>query len=87
LSDQKLHAAAAALKRVVSLQIEYGQRVAQAEAPAEKELIVAEAKDEFTKAVTEQGLSLQEYTSILDKARDDPEIRQKLLQRIEPSDE
>jgi hypothetical protein len=48
---------------------------------------VAEAKDEFTKAVTEQGLSLQEYTSILDKARDDPEIRQKLLQRIEPSDE
>ena len=87
LSDQKLHAVAAALKRVVSLQIEYGRRVARAEAPAEKERIVAEAKDEFTKAVTEQGLSLEEYTSILDKARDDPEIRQKLLQRIEPSDE
>jgi regulator of protease activity HflC (stomatin/prohibitin superfamily) len=40
-----------------SVQVEYGQRVAQAEAPAEKERIVAEAKDEFT--VTEQGLSLE----------------------------
>ena len=47
---------------------------------------MAEHKNEFAKAVTEQGLSLEEYTSILDKARDDPEIREKLLQRIEPSD-
>jgi len=27
------------------------------------------------KAATGQGLSLEEYTSILDMARDDPEIR------------
>jgi Domain of unknown function (DUF4168) len=86
LSDQKLSAAAAALERVVSLQNDYGQRIAEAEAPAEKERIVAEAKNELTKAVTEQGLSVEEYASILDKARDDPEIRDKILQRIRPSD-
>jgi hypothetical protein len=84
LSDQKLDAAAAALGRVVSLQKDYRQRIAEAE--AEKERIVAEAKNEFTKAVTEQGLSLEEYASILDKARDDPKIRNKLLQRVQPSD-
>jgi Domain of unknown function (DUF4168) len=86
LSDQKIGAVAAALERIASLQKDYRQRVAEAEAPAEKERIVAEAKNEFTKAVTEQGLSVEEYASILDMAQDDPGIREKLLQRIRPSE-
>jgi Domain of unknown function (DUF4168) len=84
LSDQKLSAVAAALERVVRLQKDYRQRIAEVE--AEKERVVEEANNELTKAVTEQGLSVEEYASILDKARDDPEIRDKLLQRIQPSD-
>jgi Domain of unknown function (DUF4168) len=86
LSDQKLSATAAALERVVSLQKDYRQRIAEADAPTEKERIVAEANNELTKAVTEQGLSVEEYASILDVARDDPEIRGKILQKIRPAD-
>src|SRR5262249_54956789 len=86
LSDQKLGAAAAALERLVRLREDYGQRIAEAEAPAEKERILAEANNELTNAVTEQGLSVEEYASILDIARNDPEIRGKILQRIRPSD-
>ena len=86
LSDQKLSAVAAALERVASLQMDYGQRIAEAEAPAEKERIVAEANNELTKAVTEQGLSVEEYTSILQQARDDSKIRRKILQHIHRSD-
>jgi hypothetical protein len=86
LSDQRLNAVVAALQRVVSLQKDYRQRIASAETDAEKERIVTEAHSEFTKAVTDQGLSFEEYASILDMARDDPEIRDKLLQRIRPSD-
>jgi hypothetical protein len=86
LSDQKLSAAAAALERVVGLQNDYRQRIAQAEAPAEKERLVTEANNELAKAVTDQGLSVEEYSSILDVARDNPEIRGKILQRIQPSD-
>jgi hypothetical protein len=85
LSDQKLGAAANAIKRVADLQKDYRQRFAEAEAPAEKERIVAEAQNEFTKAVTEQGISVEEYVSILDAARDDPEIQGKILQHIRPS--
>jgi hypothetical protein len=80
LSDQKLNAAAGALKRIASLQKDYRQRIE--EAPAEKERIVAEAHNEFTKAVTEQGLSVEEYASILDAARDDPKIQDKILRRL-----
>ena len=86
LSDQKLNAAAAALERVVSLQEDYRQRIAQAEAAEEKERIVAEANGALTKAVTDQGISVEEYTSILGVARDNPEIRGKILQRIHPAD-
>ena len=85
LSDQKLKAVATALERVASLRKEYQQRIAEAEAPAEKERIVAEANKELPKAVTEQGLSVDEYTSILDAARDNPEVRDKLFQHVGPS--
>ena len=87
LSDQKLSATAAAMERVVGVQRNYRQRIAEAEAPAEKQRIVAKANEELTKAVTEQGLSVEEYTSILDAARGNPEIRDKLLQHIRPSDQ
>ena len=53
LSDRKLNAVAAALTRVANLQRDYRQRIAEAEAPADNERIVAEAHNEFTKAVTE----------------------------------
>ena len=86
LSDRKLNAVATALERVASLRNDYRQRIAEAEAPAEKERIVAEANKELSKAVTEQGLSVDEYTSILDAARDNPEVRDKLFQHVRPSD-
>src|ERR1700756_1816551 len=80
LSEQKLSAAAEAIKRVAELQEDYRQRVAEADAPADKERVVAEARNELTKAVTDQGLSVDEYASILEAARDNPEIRGKILQ-------
>jgi len=86
LSDQKLSAMAAAIERVASLQKDYRQRIAEAEAEAEKQRIVEEANNELTKAVTEQGLSVEEYASILDLAQANPEIRGKIIQRIRPSD-
>ena len=33
-------------------------------------------------AVTDQGLSLKEYDSILEVAQNDPEVREKISQRI-----
>jgi len=86
LSDQKLSAAAAAVEHVESLLKDYQQRIAEAEAPNDRRRLLLEADGELTKAITEQGLSLDEYSSILDVARDDPEIRDRILQRIRPSE-
>jgi predicted TIM-barrel fold metal-dependent hydrolase len=84
ITDQKLDAAAAAIERVASLKQDYQQRIAAA-ASADKERIFNEAVSALKKAVTDQGLSVEEYDSILEVAQNDPDVREKIRQRIRGS--
>jgi hypothetical protein len=84
ITDQKLDQAAAAIKRLASVKLDYQQRI-DAAAPSDKERIVDEARKELAKAVTDQGLSIGEYDAILHVAQKDPDVLQKLKQRISPS--
>src|ERR1700757_4873470 len=59
IPDKKLDAVAAAAKRVVSVSDTYKDKLAKAP-EAEKEKIVGEANQAITKAVTDQGLSVEE---------------------------
>jgi len=86
IPDQKLDAAAAAMGRVAGLKQDYQQRIAAA-SPDDKKRLLEEALDAMTKAVTDQGLSVQEYDSILKVAQNDPGVREKIRQRIRPSDQ
>ena len=86
LSDQKLDAAAAAIARVAFLRQNYEHQLAQAD-PADREKIAQEATGDLTKAVNDQGLSVDEYNSIVDRARTDPDVRKKILDRLQPSPE
>jgi len=81
IPDKKLDAAAAAAKRVTAVRDNYEQKMAQAPA-AEKQRLVGEANDATIKAVTDQGLSLDEYTNIMKTAQVDPAVRDKLIQRL-----
>lgn len=81
ISDQKLDAAAAALEKVNDIKRSYEQQLTSA-APAEQERIVTEANTALSKAVTDHGLSVEEYNSIIKVAQNDPQVRQKILQRV-----
>ena len=81
IPDQKLDAAAAAVKKVTVIKNNYDQQLAQAPI-AEKKRIEDEVGDAMAKAVTDQGLSIEEYTTILTAAQKDPAVRDKLLQRM-----
>lgn len=83
ISDRKLNAAAVAMERVTSLEHSYQQQIASAP-PTEKPRVAREANDAFRKAVTDQGLSVEEYNSILQVAQNDPTVRNKLFQRFHP---
>jgi hypothetical protein len=81
ISDQKLNAAAAAMGQVTNVRQSYERKIADAP-PADKERITDEANGALEKAVTDQGLSVDEYNSIIRTAQNDPTVRQKLAQRI-----
>jgi hypothetical protein len=81
IPDQKLDAAAAAMQQVASLRETYQQRFDTAP-PSDKERIANEASMALTKAVTDKGLSVDEYSAILTLAQNDPVVRGKIMERI-----
>jgi hypothetical protein len=84
IPEQKLDAAAAVLERIASLKKDYEEQMVAAPA-SDKKRIAAEAFSAFQKAVTDQGLSVNEYISILEVAQNDPEVGDKIRQRLPTS--
>jgi hypothetical protein len=82
IPDNKLDAAAAAMKSVSTVKEDYGRRIAQAPDDSEKSRLANEGGQALTKAVTDQGLSVAEYTEILQVAQNNTAVREKILQRI-----
>ena len=82
IPDNKLDAAAAAMKSVSTVKEDYGRRIAQAPDDNEKSRLANEGGQALTKAVTDQGLSVAEYTEILQVAQNNTAVRGKILQRI-----
>jgi protein required for attachment to host cells len=83
LSDQKLDQMAAAVKQVATVKQDYQQRIATA-APSDKQRLAEEAGDALEKAVTDHGLSVEEFNSIIVVAQNDPGVLEKLRQRLRP---
>ena len=84
ISDEKLNAAAAAIRQVTTIHQSYESKIAAA-APSDKQRLTIEANDAMAKAVTDQGLSVDEYNSIISAAHNDPAVREKLTQRMRRS--
>src|SRR5215510_4137308 len=81
ISDAKLNAAAAAIGQVTDVRENYERKIAAAP-ESDKPRLTVEANSALEKAVTDQGLSVDEYNNIIRTAQNDPTIRQKLTQRI-----
>jgi Domain of unknown function (DUF4168) len=81
ISDEKLNAAAVAIGQVTNIRQSYERKIATAP-ESDKQRLTDEANDALEKAVTDQGLSVDEYNSIIRTAQNDPALRQKLSQRI-----
>jgi len=81
ISEQKLDAAAKAVKNVSTIRDSYEQKLIKAPTD-QKAKLADEASDAMAKAVKDQGLSVEEYTSIIEVAQNDPVVRNKLLQRL-----
>ncbi len=85
IPDQKLDATAAALDQIADVKESFTKQIEATPGDADKRRLVDEANKALVKAVTDQGLSVEEYTSIMVVAQNDPGVRQKILQRMKPS--
>ncbi len=81
ITEQKLDNETAALEHIASLRQDYLDQMAVAP-PAEHDRIRREARRAFMKAVTDQGLSLDEYAEFIDAAKNNPQIHEKVFQRF-----
>ena len=85
IPDQKLDATAAALNQIADVKESYTKQIEATPSESDKQRLVDDANKALVKAVTDQGLSVEEYTSIMVVAQNDPMVRQKILQRMQPS--
>jgi hypothetical protein len=85
IPDQKLDATAAALDQIADVKENYSKQIEATPSEADKQRLVDEANKALVKAVTDQGLSVEEYTSIMVMAQSDVTVRQKILQRMRPN--
>jgi len=81
ISDQKLDQTAAAIEDVQRIRADYKQKLSAA-TPDDQKNIIIEANAALEKAVTDHGLSPDEYNSIIQVAQDDPNVRERLVQRL-----
>jgi hypothetical protein len=86
ISDQQLSAAAAAMRQVAIVRQTWAENMAAAP-PAAKKQMATEAYSALVNAVTDQGLSVDQYNTILQMAQNNATLRQKLIQRIGPAEQ
>lgn len=80
LTDQKLDYAIAALDDLSSLQQNYQYKAAAT--PADRGRLLEEFNQAAIKTIREHGLSVKEYATFLEAAKNDPEVHEKVFQRI-----
>ena len=82
ITDQKLDATANAIQKVTVIKQDYQQKL-QAAPASDRDRIADEASDAMVKAVSAEGLSVEEYNSIIEVAQNDPAVHQKIVQRLQ----
>ena len=85
IADQKIKQAAAAIPQVEDIRQNYQQQLAQA-SDGDKPGLQNQANDKMKRAITDQGLSVAEYNSILETAEKNPDVRGRLIQQLPQQD-
>jgi trans-aconitate methyltransferase len=79
IPDATIDKAGAALRDVANLQQKYQPKMESATSPTAKEGLSAQANAEAVQAIQSHGLSVQEYSTVVRTAQQDPQVKQRLL--------
>ena len=80
ISDEMIEKVGTAVGRIAAIQQSYGPRVAAAESKDEKQGLQKQATIDAVKAISDQGLTVEQYNEVVVAAQDDTELEGRLLE-------
>jgi hypothetical protein len=72
--------AGAALRDVTTIRENYGPQIASAKSDAERQSLTQRAMDLSTKAITDRGMTVDQYNDVMNKARADHALGDQVLE-------
>ncbi|ASY65552.1 hypothetical protein SJ05684_b45700 (plasmid) [Sinorhizobium sojae CCBAU 05684] len=85
VSEEKLEAFAVAYLQVDKVRQEYSAKIGAETDASAKEKLQTEANQQMVKAVEASPISVEEYTSILTAAQNDPALANKVQEKLQTS--
>jgi len=79
LSDAMVHKVGAALRQTVTIRQKYAEQAQTTKSEQQQEALTAQAQTEMLQAISDQGLSVQQYNQVIQMAQADPNLKQRLL--------
>jgi hypothetical protein len=79
IPDATVNKVGAALRQVTQIEQTYSQRLQSANTPAQKQDISKQANGAAVTAITEQGLTIDQYTQVIQAAQSDPALKQRVV--------
>jgi hypothetical protein len=83
VSDEQIEQFAEAYSEVAQLRDSYTQQIVQAEDPDRATELQQEANEKMIEAVEDKGLTVGEYNMIAEAMDRDPELQERVLQRLQ----
>jgi hypothetical protein len=80
VTDDMIEKVGTAVGRIAAIQQSYGPRVAAAESEDEKQGLQKQATIDAVKAISDQGLTVEQYNEVVVAAQEDTELEQRLLE-------
>ncbi len=86
VSDVMVHRVGKAIRNVSMIRQQYSQRAQASNSPQARQELNNEAQRDMAKAVSDQGLTLQQYDQVIHRAQADQTLRQRLLTVAQSND-
>jgi len=83
VSDAVVVKTGAAVRRVAAIRQSYGPRIAAAGTDSERQNLQQQAMAEATKAINDQGLSLDQYNHVIEMAQADPALGKRVVDAVQ----
>jgi hypothetical protein len=79
VSDVMVRKVGMALRQTATIRQKYAERMQSQGAPEQQQQLTQQAQAEMMKAISAQGLSVQQYNQVIQMAQADPSLKQRLI--------